>query len=72
MSGRRIDDHSFWAGSKSKESPMPMNSKMKQMTSAEGAGSLGTYEDTAEQIKDQQELNIRKAKAQAHKTHYRN
>ena len=72
MAGRRIDDHSSWMGKGSEGSVLPLGCKMKQMTSAEGAGSLGTYEDTAEQIKAQQELNIRKAKGQGQRTHYRN
>ncbi len=72
MSGRRIDDHSAWMGKGSGGSVLPLGSKMKQMTSAEGAGAVGMYEDTAEQIKANQELNIRKAKAQNHKSLYRN
>jgi hypothetical protein len=63
MAGQKINDHSFWAGSKSKESPMPMNSRMKQESSAEGAGSLMKYEDTTEAIKSTQEMGERKAKA---------
>lgn len=72
MSGRRVDDHSAWCGKGSGGSVLPLGSKMKQMSSAEGAGALGTYEDTSEQIKAQQELNIRKAKAQDQRVHYRN
>lgn len=72
MSGRRIDDHSAWMGKGSGGSVLPLGSKMKQMSSAEGAGALGQYEDTSEQIKAQQELNIRKAKQQDQRAHYRN
>jgi hypothetical protein len=71
MSGRKISDHSFWAGSSSKESPMPMNSKMKQESSAMGGGELGRYEDTTETIKAQQEMNVRKAKSQPQKAGHR-
>lgn len=72
MSGRRVDDHSSWMGKGSDGSVLPLGSKMKKMSSAEGAGALGTYEDTSEQIKTQQEMNIRKAKSQDQRTHYRN
>jgi hypothetical protein len=70
--GQRIDDHSFWAGGKSKESVFPMQAKMKQYTSAEGAGSENEYEDTTEMIKKTQENGIAKAKAYPLKTTYRN
>jgi hypothetical protein len=70
--GQRIDDHSFWAGGKSKESPMPMNSKMKQFSSAEGAGSEMDYEDTTEKIKSQQEMGVKKLKGYPQKPGYRN
>ena len=70
--GQRIDDHSFWAGGSSKESPMPMNSKMKQETSAEGAGSEMDYEDTTEKLKAQQMAGVGKIKAHPMKPLYRN
>jgi hypothetical protein len=70
--GVRIDDHSFFAGGPSKESPMPMQSKMKQTTSAANDGNVTRYEDTDEAIKAQQDENARKAKAHASKFNYRN
>jgi hypothetical protein len=70
--GQRIDDHSFWAGGASKESPMPMQSKMKQETSALGAGSVSRYEDTTETIKSQQVEGASKVKARPLKANYRN
>lgn len=70
MSGRRINDHSAWMGKGSGGSVLPLGSKMKQMSSAEGAGAMGMYEDTSEAIKAQQEGNIRKAKSQPMKAHY--
>jgi hypothetical protein len=54
--GRKIDDHSFWAGSKSKESPMPMQAKMKQEHGAASFGTLNYYEDTTEKLKMQQDM----------------
>lgn len=50
--GQRIDDHSFWAGSKGKASVFPDGPhKTKNETSAEGAGSLMKYEDTTQAIR---------------------
>lgn len=70
--GQRIDDHSFWAGGKSKDSVFPMQAKMKQYESAEGAGSETEYEDTTAMIKKRQENGIAKAKSHSLKTTYRN
>lgn len=71
MSGRRIDDHKFWAGGPSKESPMPMHSKMKQEHSAVGEH-MGEYEDTTEKIHSQQAMAISKAKSHNRKPLHRN
>ena len=71
MAGRRIDDHSFWAGGKSKASVFPEGVKTKNESSAEGAGAVMKYEDTTETIKAQQEMGIKKAKAHPMKTGYR-
>lgn len=61
MSGRRIDDHSSWIGASNKgKYPLPMESKMKSESSAEGFGALSKYEDTTEAIKSQQEMNKKK------------
>ena len=70
--GQRIDDHSAWMGSSSKESPLPMNSKMKQFNSAASAGSEMDYEDTTEKIKSQQEKGTSQAKGRPMKPGYRN
>lgn len=72
MAGRLIKDHGFWAGGKSKGSVFPEGVKHKMESSAEGAGAVGKYEDTTEAIKGQQEAGIRKAKAHAPKSDYRN
>jgi hypothetical protein len=72
MSGQRIDDHSFWAGGKSKGSVFPEGVKHKMYASAEGAGEVSRYEDTSEAIHGQQEAGIRKAKAHPVKADYRN
>lgn len=70
--GQKINDHSFWAGGRSKESVFPMNSKMKQYSSAEGAGAEMDYEDTTEKIKSQQQMGVAKAKSHQTKPGYRN
>ena len=58
--GRRIDDHSFWAGSKSKDSVFPKGVHTKDESSAEGAGSVMKYEDTSEAIKGVQDMAKKK------------
>ncbi len=74
MSGRRIDDHSFWAGGRGKDSVLPDGPhKVKTERSAEGAGHLGsTYPDTTEEIYRDQEAGIRKAEGRKIKPGYRN
>ena len=72
MSGRRIDDHSFWAGGKSKGSVFPEGAKTKMETSAEGSGHVGTnYSDTTEMIRRDQMHSDGKVKAHPMKPGYR-
>ncbi len=62
--GRRIDDHSFWAGAKGKASVFPDGPhKTKDESSAEGAGSLMKYEDTTQAIKATQVEQVKQAKS---------
>lgn len=72
--GQRIDDHSFWAGSKGKDSVFPDGPhKTKTESSAEGAGSETKYQDTTEAIRAAQVEGTRKAKAHQGKLpQYRN
>lgn len=70
--GQKIDDHGFWAGSKSKDSVFPKGVHTKDESSAEGAGSVGKYEDTTEAIKSTQMAGISKAKGHPLKPGYRN
>ena len=72
MSGRRIDDHKFWAGGAGKSMVMPEGAKTKDESSAEGFGSLMHYEDTTEAIKSQQEMNKRKVHGHPRKDGMRN
>lgn len=59
--GRRIDDHSFWAGSKPEGTVFPNGPhKLKMEHSAESAGSVMSYEDTTEKIKEQQSRGAKK------------
>lgn len=68
---RMINDHSFWAGAKPKGSVLPEGAKMKEESSAEGAGRLMKYEDTTEAIKGTQEMADKKAKERPLKSGYR-
>ena len=62
--GQRIDDHSFWAGSKGKDSVFPDGPhKTKDESSAEGAGSLMKYEDTTQAIRATQVEQSKQAKS---------
>jgi len=55
MAGRRIDDHSFWAGSKGSASVFPDGPhKVKMESSAEGAGAPSKYIDQTEDVRKQQ------------------
>ena len=72
MSGRKIDDHSFWAGKAGKDMVMPQGVHTKGERSADSAGKLGKYEDTTEEIRDAQEMAERKAKGHDRKPLHRN
>lgn len=63
MAGQRIDDHSFWAGSKSKDSVFPKGVHTKDESSAEGSGKVMKYEDTTEAIRAAQVEGVKKVKA---------
>jgi hypothetical protein len=69
---QQIDDHSFWAGGRSKDSPFPSGVHHKHESSAEDAGAEHEYEDTTEAIKMQQNMGAKKAKSHPLKAGYRN
>ncbi len=71
MAGRRIDDHSSWMGKGANGSVFPMGAKVKNESSAEGAGALMNYEDTTEAIKSQQEMGKGKIKSLPQKPGHR-
>lgn len=60
--GQRIDDHSFWAGGKSKGSVFPEGVHTKDESSAEGSGSVMKYEDTTAAIKSTQVEGVKQVK----------
>lgn len=68
---QRIDDHKAWMGSRGKGVPLPMESKMKEERSAEGAGHEGDYEQTTEDIHRNQEHGASKIKSKPMKPGYR-
>ena len=70
--GRRIDDHSFWAGGKSAGSVFPKGAHNKMESSAVGAGSEMDYEDSTEKIKSQQVMGVNHAKGHPQKPLHRN
>lgn len=73
MSGRRIDDHSVWAGKAPKGSVFPEGAKVKEERSTEGAGHIGTeYPDTTEKVHGDQMKGVGKIKSHNIKSGYRN
>lgn len=69
--GRRIDDHSFWAGGHGKNAVMPDGAHTKNESTAEGSGSVMRYEDTTEAIKATQMESTKQTKRHPLKTGYR-
>jgi hypothetical protein len=63
MAGRKINDHSSWVGKGSNGSVFPMGAKVKNESSAEGAGSVMKYEDTTEAIKATQVESVKQLKS---------
>lgn len=73
MSGQKINDHSFWAGSPGKDSVFPDGPhKTKSYSSAEGVAQVPNYEDTSEAIKSQQMKSNQKVKSLPRKDGFRN
>lgn len=74
MSGRKINDHSFWAGRPGKDTVFPDGPhKVKSESSMSGAEKEGSldYPDTTERIKSDQEKGESKMKGHPMKTGYR-
>jgi len=73
MAGRRIDDHSFWAGGKGKNTVFPDGPyKTKEEHSDGHSGELSHYEDTTEAIAEQQMLGEKKVRGLPRKETFRN
>lgn len=70
--GRRINDHSSWVGKSTADSVLPMGTKHKTETSAGGAGSLSTYEDTTDKIRASQVKSKEKIAGHASRPMFRN
>ena len=70
--GQRIDNHSFWAGGRSKGSVFPEGAKVQNHPDDGHDGHLSYYEDTDSAIRSQQEMNKKKAKSDNMKPGYRN
>lgn len=73
MSGRRINDHAFWAGKPGKDSVFPDGPhKVKAEKSAEGEGHEGMqYSDTTEMVHRDQKHGDAKIKGHRMKEGYR-
>jgi len=72
MSGKRIDDHKFWAGGPGKNMVMPQGVHTKAESSAMSAGAVSEYEDTTEEIKKFQNMGDSKVKGHPRKAGHRN
>lgn len=73
MAGRKIDDHSFWAGKAEAGSVLPDGGhKLKSEKSDGHAGTLTDYHDTTEKIEQQQEASVSKVNKQPMKPGFRN
>jgi hypothetical protein len=68
---RHVEDHSFWAGSKSKDSVFPKGVHIKDESEASSAGHLSKYEDTTQAIKAQQNEGAKKIHSHANPPMYR-
>jgi hypothetical protein len=69
---RAIKDRSFWAGGPQEGNAVPVGTRAKMESSAEGAGHLSDYPDTSEDIKKGQMAAVGKIKANPIKPGYRN
>lgn len=72
MAGKKIDDHSFWAGKGGKDMVLPKGAHTKAEHSDGHEGHLSHYEDTTETIRSQQEMGVKKAKGHAQRPGFRN
>jgi hypothetical protein len=72
MSGRRIDDHSCFAGKAGKNMVMPMGVHTKELESDGHAGALKFYEDTEPKIVESQKMAERTQKGHDRKNFHRN
>lgn len=71
MSGQRIDDHNSPVGKSGKKYPLPDESKMVEVKSAEGDGGIMDYPDTNEDIVRDQKAGAGKLRGKPMKPGYR-
>lgn len=71
MAARRIDDHSFWAGSGSKNSVLPESAKCKSMEQVEGDGGVMESRETEADIARDQRKGVSKMRSHDMKSGYR-
>lgn len=71
MGGQKVSNHAFWAGGKKEGMPLPMETKTKGESSANGAGKLDRYEDTTEAIKSVQDRGESKIRGHKMREGYR-
>ena len=71
MSGRKIDDHAFWAGKPEKGGVFPRESRMKEEHSASSAGAMSDYPDTTEDVHRDQSGAASKLKSKPLRPGYR-
>lgn len=68
---QQINDHSFWAGSKNKNSIFPEGVKMKHYEAGAGDGALNKYEDKEEDISRMQKESVKKMREHKARDTYR-
>ena len=71
MAGRRIDDHASPVGKGGGKYPLPEESKMVSVASAEGDGGIMDYPDTNEDIVRDQKHSAEKMRSKPMKPGYR-
>ena len=72
MSGRRIDDHKFWAGGRTKDSVFPKGVHSVDVEDVPGGGKVLVYEDTSHAIAEQQREGVKQIRKHPLKPHYKN
>lgn len=72
MAERKINDHSSWVGKGSKGSVFADGAKVKEYASVKGAGAVGSYPDSSEEVARDQMGGSSKLDSKRMKPGYRN